>query len=287
VRLTNLVAAQGALPEGMISLNTQLRSVSLALVALIGTALVLIPPSVAAASTRPPAAQTRAPMQPATPAPMQPTTPEGTPVLGPLDTMTSGNWSGYAASGTTFSSVSASWVVPTVTCTSGNQYSSSWVGLDGYNSGTVEQIGTDSDCASGAPSYYPWFEMYPNASYLIARTVLPGDQMNASVTATTATTFALTIADATQGWSRTLNRTLASAQLSSAEIIEEAPCCNGTGGILPLANFGVINFTNADANGQRIGTLTHQRINMAAGGVMKATTSALAQGAFSVTWDHG
>ncbi len=63
------------------------------------------------------------------------------------------NWSGYAAyqSGTTFTDVKATWTQPSVTCPKrGTQYASFWVGLDGYNSNSVEQIGTDSDCVQGA-----------------------------------------------------------------------------------------------------------------------------------------
>jgi len=33
---------------------------------------------------------------------------------------------------------------------------------DTFNSTSVEQLGTDSDCDSGTPSYYAWYEMYPN-----------------------------------------------------------------------------------------------------------------------------
>ena len=50
------------------------------------------------------------------------------------------NWSGYAAASGTYTSVSASWAQPAGTCTSRTaQYSSFWVGLDGYSSGRVEQ----------------------------------------------------------------------------------------------------------------------------------------------------
>ena len=263
------------------SLTRQFRLVAFALVALIGMALVLTPPAVAAASTGRPAAPTHAPMQPTPPGPGV------APALAPSDAVSSTNWAGYAATGTTFSSVSASWVVPTVTCTLGNQYSSSWVGLDGFNSPTVEQTGTDSDCAAGAPTYYAWYEMYPAASVVLGKPVAAGDQMSASVAASTATTFALTITDATTGWTRTFTKTSSTATRTSAEVIEEAPCCTAKGAILPLANFGVINFTNAEANGQPIGSFTHQRINMVSTtGVTKATTSALSIGAFSVTWHH-
>src|SRR6188472_3762174 len=74
---------------------------------------------------------------------------------------TSTNWSGYAATGRTFTSVSASWTQPTAICT-GASYSSFWVGLDGDGSSTVEQTGSSADCSSaGVPSYYAWYEMYP------------------------------------------------------------------------------------------------------------------------------
>src|SRR5690242_2672875 len=62
---------------------------------------------------------------------------------------TSTNWSGYATfnSGTTFTDVQGSWTQPTATCSSKKKtYSSFWVGIDGYNSGTVEQTGTSADC---------------------------------------------------------------------------------------------------------------------------------------------
>ena len=53
--------------------------------------------------------------------------------------------------------------MPTVSG-SGPTYSSVWVGIDGYSSNTVEQIGTEQDVsANGKTSYYAWYEMYPQA----------------------------------------------------------------------------------------------------------------------------
>ena len=69
---------------------------------------------------------------------------------------TSTNWSGYVLTGGTgaFSSVSSSWTEPTATCNdSGTEYAAFWVGLDGFNSDSVEQTGTDSDCDGGSPDY--------------------------------------------------------------------------------------------------------------------------------------
>jgi hypothetical protein len=165
-------------------------------------------------------------------------------LVGPLSahgrgphSVTSSNWSGYAASGGpgAFSSVSASRMEPTAHCTSGRQYSSFWVGLDGYSSSTVEQTGSEVDCSGSTPGYYAWWEMYPGPSHNFRNTVRPGDNFTASVIFDGGSKFTLTISDTTRGWSHTENKTLSSAKRSSAEVIVEAPCCTGSGGILPLA----------------------------------------------------
>src|SRR6266536_846942 len=77
--------------------------------------------------------------------------------------VSSSNWAGYVASGGngTFTSASASWTQPAGTCTGGSRYAAFWVGLDGYTSGTVEQIGTEADCDGRTPRYYAWYEIYP------------------------------------------------------------------------------------------------------------------------------
>ena len=80
---------------------------------------------------------------------------------------TSTNWSGYAVTGPdgSVTDVKGSWKVPDVVCSSPgtpNSYASFWVGIDGYGSNTVEQIGTDSDCSGGNAVYYAWYEFYPH-----------------------------------------------------------------------------------------------------------------------------
>ena len=89
----------------------------------------------------------------------------------------SSNWSGYAVTGSSVSYVAGSWVVPTVN-TKTNGYSAVWVGIDGYSSSTVEQIGTGEDVVNGKATYYAWYEMYPSASVTISTmTVKPGDSI--------------------------------------------------------------------------------------------------------------
>src|SRR5438270_9216278 len=115
---------------------------------------------------------------------------------------TSSNWSGYAVTGGRYTSVSASWTEPSVSC-SGTAYSSFWVCLDGDTSNTVEQTGTDADCSSGSPVYYGWYEMYPKFPVNYSNPLSPGDSMSASVTYLGSGSFRLMLTDATKGWTKT------------------------------------------------------------------------------------
>jgi hypothetical protein len=184
---------------------------------------------------------------------------------------TSGNWSGYAVplegSGVsdTFSEVEGTWTVPTVTgAKRSTSYSSVWVGLDGYTDGTVEQIGTEHDWTAKGQQNYVWFEMYPSAAYKISNfPANPGDSISAQVKyvgqgtvqvsrrqSVTGSIFQLTIINNTRGVSYTVPSsytTVATAGQSSAEWIVEAP--SSAGGILPLANFGTVNFSGCQATG--------------------------------------
>jgi peptidase A4-like protein len=201
-----------------------------------------------------------------------------------LTESTSSNWSGYAATGSRFTSVSASWTEPTVVC-SGTAYSSFWVGLDGDTSSTVEQTGTDADCSGSTPQYYAWYEMYPKFPSDLSNPVKPGDAMSASVTTDGAGRFTLTISDSTQNWTFSTTQRLKSAALASAEVIAEAP--SSRSGVLPLADFGTVNFANATANGVSLATLNPDPITMVSGSTVKAQPSSISSnGSFSVTWKH-
>ena len=203
----------------------------------------------------------------------------------PRNQQQSSNWSGYAATGS-FTSVSANWTEPTGHCTSATRYSSFWVGLDGFNSNTVEQTGSDVDCSGGSPVYYSWYEMYPAFPVNFSNTVRPGDKFFGSVTFNGGSSYTLVLQDITQGWKHTVHKSLTGAANSSAEVIAEAPCCTASGGILPLANFGTVNFSNAKANGSAIGNSSPVQIDMVDNsGRLKDQTSALSGGAsFSDTW---
>ena len=168
-----------------------------------------------------------------------------------LHTSYSTNWSGYAAetnlttpASNAVTQVSGSWNVPKVTGKT-NAYSSVWVGIDGYSSNSVEQLGTEQDTSrSGATTYYAWWEMYPNPSVQITSlTISAGDSISASVTNNSGA-FTLQITDNTTGKSFSTIQT-ATPQASSAEWIVEAP--SSFSGVLPLANFGTATFSVAQA----------------------------------------
>jgi peptidase A4-like protein len=93
-------------------------------------------------------------------------------------------WAGYAVTGTDFSYVQGSWIVTAVDCAkTPNTDSSEWVGIDGWSSNTVEQIGTDADCNGKTPFYWVWYEFYPLGSVVINDvSIAPGDKFSASVT---------------------------------------------------------------------------------------------------------
>jgi hypothetical protein len=196
------------------------------------------------------------------------------------------NWSGYAATGSNgaFSSVSASWTQPTATCSSRrNQYASFWVGLDGYSSNSVEQTGTDSDCAGRTPSYYGWYEMYPAFPVNYSNPVRPGDHISASVTFSGSSTYTLVLTDSTQGWTQRVTQNESGLARSSAEVITEAP--SSSSGVLPLADFGTVNYSSAVANGASLGSLSPTEIVMIDNsGQQKDSTSAISGGSFSNTW---
>jgi hypothetical protein len=165
-------------------------------------------------------------------------------------------------------------------------WSSFWVGLDGDTSNTVEQTGTEADCSSGRPVYSAWYEMYPKFPLNFSNPVSAGDHFAGSVTTDGRGSFTLTLVDSTKGWTQTNAARLKHAQLSSAEVIAEAP--SSSGGVLPLADFGTVGFSSASVNGATLTSSTSglDPITMVSGSTVKAKPSNMSNGSFSVTWSH-
>ncbi|MGH9019169.1 MAG: G1 family glutamic endopeptidase [Acidimicrobiales bacterium] len=211
------------------------------------------------------------------------------------------NWAGYAvtyaSSASTFSTVTGTWTEPTASCpTNAQQDAAFWVGLDGFQSSstTVEQTGTDSDCNKGSkkkpggPTYYAWYEFYPQPSTTISKPVSPGDVMTGTVTRS-GSSYTLTLTDASKGWTASESGSPGGAQASSAEWIAEAPSiCKGSScKASKLANFGSVTFSNASADSNAINAspFVTEQIIMAKGKKVRAATSGLVGGTgFSIVW---
>ena len=197
-------------------------------------------------------------------------------------TVTSDNWSGYAATGSTYTSVSTTFTQPAVNCSSGDGYSSFWVGLDGYSSESVEQTGTEADCSGGQATYSSWYEMYPAYPVTYSNKVKPGDVITETVSYAS-NSYTLTLKNTTEGWTKTTTKKESGLSRSSAEVVAEAPY---SGGVLPLDNFGTVNFSSSTVNGASLSSTSPTGMNMVSdSGVPEATISSLSGGAFSITWN--
>ncbi len=208
------------------------------------------------------------------------------------------NWAGYAANraGTSFRSVSAAFLVPYLDCPAApKSYSSHWVGLDGLGSASVEQVGIEADCSGSTAQYHAWYEMYPKPVSVVFQ-VRAGNAVRASVTyKRSSRKFVLMLRDLTNGrhFSRTLNCAAKACIRSSAEVISEAPS-NGSGGILPLADYRAASYsgiTLTTSRGRRSGLSSRYWNTFQIVGVgdsshaLAAQPTSLVQGhAFGVYW---
>jgi hypothetical protein len=175
------------------------------------------------------------------------------------------NWSGYADTATkaqTFTKVSGSWATPSVTCSAEDQVTSNWVGLDGFSSSTVEQLGTISWCYKGTPTYFTWYEMYPTGTTEVGTALKAGDKISASVTRT-GTSYALKLTDSTTSGNNisvTKTCSLTKCKDTSAEWISERPgFADSSGnflGFTPQAHYKAFKLTSgAQTSSGKSGTI--------------------------------
>lgn len=192
------------------------------------------------------------------------------------------NWSGYvvnSSAGKSFSSVSGSWVEPSVNASSNDGYSAFWVGIGGAGnqSQALEQVGTAAQTVNGKVSHYAWYELVPSAQVPLNMTINPGDHMWAQVNVN-GSKVKVSISDQTTGQSFTKTLQMSNPDTSSAEWIAEAPAAEQSDGsmqILPLADFGSVTFTGASATaGGHTGSIsdpawTPSQINLSSAGTQQ------------------
>ncbi len=184
------------------------------------------------------------------------------------------NWSGYVLNGSSaiFTEVSGSWQVPVLNCADlPTSDSSTWVGTGGTGGQVLLQTGTENSCAGGTQSEVGWYELYPSTPNqevdfpIFHFPVNPGDSMSAAVTDSNGqwetiledlTSGLKGVFEVGVGWeiesisnntpvggfhATASNQTFSGATV--AEWIMEDPE-DGSGNLLPFANFGTVTFTN-------------------------------------------
>ncbi|MFG2881735.1 G1 family glutamic endopeptidase [Streptomyces sp. NPDC048297] len=129
------------------------------------------------------------------------------------------NWGGYVTQGS-FTKITGTWTQPHVVCRSHNEVFAPWVGLDGWGSRTVEQVGVQTDCSSGSPVNTAWYEMYPASPVYWQDPVSEGDSITASVTSDGAGGYTMALTNNTKGWTKQVKKTLQAENVSAEAVIE-------------------------------------------------------------------
>jgi hypothetical protein len=189
-----------------------------------------------------------------------------------------GNWSGYVATGSGFTSATAGWTEPSVKCNSSNDLMAPWVGIDGDTSSSVEQTGVATDCSSGSPVYQGWYEMYPAAPVYYNNPVSAGDVITASATRS-GTSYTLVLTDKTKGWTKTTKKSY-NGKNASAEVIIESPTA-------AYPSFGKVNFTGATINGKSLSSAKPVALDASNSSGYEDHTGAISGGGnFSISYSH-
>ena len=130
-----------------------------------------------------------------------------------------------------------------------------WIGFDG-STAIPEQIGTNSLCYMGSPTYMAWEEdptlvnrgsqpAFPSES---VGDISGRDHITASIAYLGKSQFQLNIKDTTSGQSRTYTVIFTNAPRASAEWIVEDPTSERTGNYWTLPTFQPITFSDCSAS---------------------------------------
>jgi Peptidase A4 family len=170
-------------------------------------------------------------------------------------------FTGYEASGGTYTSVTASWVQPTVQCTTDDTFLTVSISINGYNggyppNGIAEDLGTIASCETGTPTYSAYYsleQVYSGRTY--SDTVEPGDSLLASITYQGSSEYIFNLEDLTQGWTEDHFYQNVGAPAGNAEIgAREWPNNN----VAPV-DFGAVGFS-ATINGTGLTSIGGQSV---------------------------
>jgi hypothetical protein len=190
------------------------------------------------------------------------------------------NWAGYAVTGGTFTSASATWTAPSAANNGQtNATSYTWVGIDGWANASNLRIGIQQGWnASSHVAYHRAFWGL-GGRVTIAFNVSVGDGIYASLTQVASNRWSIYLADLNSG--RKLVRTVEYAgPRQSADFVHSVP---GSG---ELARTGSVSFYNARVNGAAaFASFISQAVDLTVGGDALARPSYYneAHDAFTIT----
>jgi hypothetical protein len=157
----------------------------------------------------------------------------GQPCQNPCESV---NWSGYAqaAARHTFTEVTDTFVVPTVTAsTAGREFAADWVGIGGFfpSDPTLVQAGFQTVVKKTGKKttvhYGAWTEILPQAEDPLGLVISAGNVVTVTVQETAVNVWTMTVDDVTSGQSGVRTVSYQSKGMS-AEAIHERPCIKGS-----------------------------------------------------------
>ncbi|CAI7597071.1 unnamed protein product [Penicillium glandicola] len=212
------------------------------------------------------------------------------------DVQYSKNWAGVVRekppASATYSAVSATFTVPEPTATNDSgemQAVSAWVGIDGDTyTKAILQTGIDAYIQNGERTFDAWYEWYPLSAENFDLQLSAGDVVVTKVETYSPSKGAAIIENKSTGQSvtKTLSAPSTSATLAgqNAEWIVED--FNAGNSMVPLANFGKVDFTGAqaEAGGAKYGINNATVLDIQQNGNVKAHVEVLSDTEFSVTY---
>jgi hypothetical protein len=212
------------------------------------------------------------------------------------------NWSGYIATAPTpFTSVSATWTVPSVTGST-TAFSSAWVGIGGVyrNSNKLIQAGTEQDIISGTPVYTVWYEVYPKPPVTVG-TISSGDSVTVSISENSGNPpswhIKITAVNDNNEPIVSLSQDIDVkaktnfAAEATAEFIVERPLLVVGHQIAPLAEFSSVTFSGCTTSQDGLSSLDQAlAVTMTSDGTSTGTTLAspdnsLSGDSFTISWN--
>lgn len=181
----------------------------------------------------------------------------------PAGTEFSSNWSGYAVTAanktTPLQAISGTWRVPAAQA-NGKAAAAQWIGLGGFASNNLLQIGTIEAVYNNHRVIELFWEKLPDMAHNIIK-ISSGTAVSASISQNGAGVWQLTAIMIKPNGARITKTIQVAGDVSydssmeqSAEWINEDPS-NNTGSLYKLANTGTLSFTNLSVNNQSLTAL--------------------------------